>query len=402
MSAMASTSSQRDQNLFALMELCGMMSLDLELDALLNTVINLAPDMIRAESASIILVTDNREEMVFHMATARTDELKQVRLSYGEGIAGSVIRHGKPAMVNEAASDPRHCKSVDREVDFQTRNLICAPIAFKDSVEGALTVVNKLNGADFDEYDLTLLEAIASQAGIAIERSRLIEENLQSARMAAIGETVAGLAHCVKNIVTGLNGGQFVVNTGLEREDLEIVSKGWGVMERNVSRISSLVMEMLTYSTERVPELAEVDLDALLGDVMDLLETQATKAEVKIQHRPRHPIQGARLDPNGIYRCLVNLVRNAVEASHEGGVVTIRTGRLDDGTIIISVSDKGCGMPPSMLDKLFISIFSTKGSRGTGFGLPTTHKIISEHGGTITVDSAADKGTTFIVKLPQE
>ena len=400
---MGTTSSQRDHNLFALMDLCGLMSLDVELDALLTTVITLAPDMLRAEESSIILVTEDRTEMVFHMASnSSADALKKVRLKYGEGIAGAVITSGKPAIVNELATDPRHCKTVDREVKFQTRNLICTPIRYKESVVGALTVVNKLRGKDFDNYDLTLLEAIASQAGIAIERSRLIEENLQSARMAAIGETVAGLAHCVKNIVTGLTGGQFVVNTGLERDDLEIVGKGWGVMERNISRISSLAMDMLTYSTDREPELGEVDLDGLVDDVVELLQTQARVAKVEIQRDVQQVIMTASLDPNGIYRCLVNLVRNAIEACDEGGVVRIQTGLQDDGTIVVTISDDGCGMAAATLDDLFVKIFSTKGSRGTGFGLPTTHKIINEHGGSITAESKVGEGSTFTVKLPQQ
>ena len=399
---MTSTSSQRDQNLFALMDLCGLMSLDIELDALLTTVISLAPEMVRAEEASIILVTEDRTEMVFHIATSRADALKKVRLKYGEGIAGAVIESGEAAIVNDPAADQRHCKEVDREVKFQTRNLICVPISYRDSVVGALSVVNKLNRADFGDYDLTLLEAISSQAGIAIERARLIEENVESARMAAIGETVAGLAHCVKNIVTGLKGGQFVVNTGLERDDLKIVSGGWGVMERNISRISSLVMEMLTYSTDREPELSTVDLDALVDDVAGLLQTQAEAAKVEIRLARQQKIAGASLDQNGIYRCLVNLVRNAVEACDDGGVVEVKTGLLDSGTISIQVTDDGCGMDPGTLNNLFGKIFSTKGSRGTGFGLPTTHKIITEHGGTISAESRQDEGSTFTVKLPQK
>ncbi len=123
------TPSQRDQNLFALMDLCGLMSLDIELDALLTTVITLAPDMIRGEEASIILVTEDRSEMVFHMATSMADQLKKVRLTYGEGVAGSVITSGKPAMVNSPEDDPRHSKKADEETEFSTRNLICAPIS---------------------------------------------------------------------------------------------------------------------------------------------------------------------------------------------------------------------------------------------------------------------------------
>ena len=393
---------QREQNLAALIDLCGLISLDIDLDALLYTVITMAPKLVKAEEASIILVPEERDEIIFHMATSREEALKKVRLAYGEGIAGSVIATGQPAVVNNVGKDTRHCKTVDLAIEFQTRNMICVPMSAGDRVVGALTVVNKLDGADFDEHDLSLVEATASQASIAIERSRLIEQNLESARLAAIGQTVAGLAHCIRNIVTGLKGGQFVVNTGLEQQDMETVTQGWGVMERNTSRISSLVMDMLSYSTDREPVLASVDLDALVSDVVELQATQAEALSVELRHTARQKVPDLLADQNEIYRCLVNLVRNAMEACSKGGVVELETGLTEDGAVSIKVSDNGSGMDQSTLDSLFVKIFSTKGSRGAGFGLPTTYKIITEHHGSISVESEVGQGSTFSVRLPRE
>ncbi len=136
--------------------------------------------------------------------------------------------------------------------------------------------------------------------------------------------------------------------------------------------------------------------------MVQLVETQALVAKVELRVVREQPIEAARLDPNGIFRCLVNLVRNAVEACEGGGEVVVRTGQQRDGALVIRVSDDGCGMDAEMLDGLFVKIFSTKGSRGTGFGLPTTHKIVAEHGGAISAESEVGAGSTFTMKLPRQ
>ena len=108
------------------------------------------------------------------------------------------------------------------------------------------------------------------------------------------------------------------------------------------------------------------------------------------------------LDPQGVYRCILNLVGNAVDASDkdEGAVKLGTRARLEDGMLDITVADNGCGISEDDLKQLFKVFFSTKGSNGTGLGLAVTQKIIKEHGGDIQVESELSVGTQFTITLP--
>jgi signal transduction histidine kinase len=106
-------------------------------------------------------------------------------------------------------------------------------------------------------------------------------------------------------------------------------------------------------------------------------------------------------DPQGIHRCLLNLLTNAIDAlDEEGGEVKISTEKHGEGEVLITVEDNGSGIPEEICQRIFDVFFSTKGSQGTGLGLAVTKKIIEEHGGSIEVQSKEDQGTKFFIKLP--
>jgi signal transduction histidine kinase len=105
-------------------------------------------------------------------------------------------------------------------------------------------------------------------------------------------------------------------------------------------------------------------------------------------------------DPQGIHRCLLNLLTNAIDAiDEERGEIRLTT-RTAGESILISVEDNGVGIPPEARQEIFKVFYSTKGNRGTGLGLAVTKKIVEEHGGGITVDSAPGQGSRFTIRLP--
>ncbi len=110
------------------------------------------------------------------------------------------------------------------------------------------------------------------------------------------------------------------------------------------------------------------------------------------------------LDPKGIYRCVLNLVSNALDASKdfEGSTITISTDGSNSDIAELRISDQGHGINKETRDSIFKPFFSTKKSEGTGLGLSVTQKLITEHGGTIQVESEPEKGATFIIKLPRK
>jgi|GEM_PF-871092 len=238
------------------------------------------------------------------------------------------------------------------------------------------------------------------------EIHRLQKEKEQAQRMAAIGSTVAGLAHYIKNVLNGLKGGAYVINSGTGKQDLELVKKGWGMVERNIEQISTIVTDMLIYSREREPKYEILDPNEVVGEVLDLMEERAKLSDVTIVRQQDPRIEKVPMDKTAIFRCLLNLVSNAVDAcTLEGitdgrGMVIVKTDRPPGCAVRFQVSDNGTGMDEETQKKLFTYFFTTKGYKGTGLGLPVTQKIVEEHGGNLTFETEPGKGTTFTLTLP--
>lgn len=234
----------------------------------------------------------------------------------------------------------------------------------------------------------------------------LEQELIKSERLAAIGQTVAGLAHYIKNILSGLKGGAYIVNSSIEKNDVDSLKAGWEMVERNIGRVSDLALDLLTYSKEREPEYQECSPNAIADEVCILVEPYAKKYNVNIVRDFDQSIGEVYLDPQDMHRCLLNLLSNAVDAcifnhdKEKTWFVKVKTALEEDNRIRLEVTDNGCGMDEEVKKRLFTSFFSTKGGKGTGLGLLITQKIISELGGTIDVVSELGKGSTFIIRLP--
>lgn len=238
------------------------------------------------------------------------------------------------------------------------------------------------------------------------EIKRLESELLHSERLAAIGQTVAGVAHGVKNILHGFKGGSYLVDLGITKGDDEKLKKGWDMIQRNVSRTSELVMDLLSYSKERELQSEPCNPNAIIIDVCEVMQEFADEHKVELATELDTDIDIVVMDPHTIHQCLTNLISNAIDAclfdedTSKQWMVTIQSAIEDNQHIRISVKDNGMGMSHSVLNKLFSSFFSTKGHRGTGLGLLVTRKAVEEHGGTIEVHSKEGKGTTFNLRLP--
>lgn len=234
---------------------------------------------------------------------------------------------------------------------------------------------------------------------------KLEREKQEADRLAVVGQTVAGLAHGIKNVLTGLEGGVFVVQTGMEDNDRELLGRGWKMVQNNIGRITNLVKDLLSYSKERTPQYEEIDPNALAEEVCALFEMKAREKSIVIERQfdffPAAPL----LDQRGIHTCLSNLVANAIDACEMDRKpvqhrIVVRTQHDPDGDLVFEISDNGVGMDEATTKRIFSSFFSTKGSRGTGLGLLVTSKIVMEHGGEIFFKSEAGEGSSFTIRLP--
>ncbi len=238
------------------------------------------------------------------------------------------------------------------------------------------------------------------------EIKRLQQELIKSERLAAIGQTVTGLGHSVKNILLGLEAGVYVVDKGLRKDDMDKLSTGWHMVRRNIDKISSLVLDLLSYSKERKPEYESCSPNAIADEVCELMDPRAKESGIKIVRDFDPTIGQISLDAKGIHQCLLNLVSNAIDAciydedENKEYLLRVSTRRESDEMVTFQVSDNGCGMDEEVRKQIFASFFSTKGTKGTGIGLLVTQKIVQEHGGSISVQSEPGKGSAFTIQLP--
>jgi PAS domain S-box-containing protein len=230
-------------------------------------------------------------------------------------------------------------------------------------------------------------------------------EKLEAERLAAVGQTVAGLAHGIKNVLMGLEGGMYVLRSGIQKQDQRRIERGWQMLDGNVGRITTFVREFLDFARGREPHVQMIDPNEPARQVYVLFKDAAAKNGVALDLDLQEPLSAAPMDGEGIHTCLANLVSNAVDAclmsTHSRGRVVLST-REENGTLIYEVDDDGMGMDYEVKQKLFTSFFSTKASgEGTGLGLLVTRRIVQEHGGQVAIESTEGRGSTFRLEFPR-
>ncbi len=241
---------------------------------------------------------------------------------------------------------------------------------------------------------------------------QLVQEKSQklveAERMAAVGQTVAGLSHAIKNITGGLKGGAFVLEKGIELDDQKYLLQGWEMIKGNVDKITNLSLDLLNYAKATDLNIQTCDPIQPAQEVVDLMRPKAQALGIDLVSDFSQNLNSCHFDPDLIGRCLLNLVTNAIDACRTDSAgaadktVTVRARKSRGWGVEYQVLDNGCGMNSETRQKIFKQFFSTKGSEGTGIGLMITQKIVDEHNGMIRAESQEGAGSKFILKLPQK
>ncbi|MDO9263468.1 MAG: ATP-binding protein, partial [Desulfosalsimonadaceae bacterium] len=238
------------------------------------------------------------------------------------------------------------------------------------------------------------------------EIQKLEKEKLEAERLAAVGQTVAGLAHGVKNLINALEGGMYLLKSGIDKNRMDRVSEGMDMLIRNIARVSMFVKEFLTFSKGREIQVKIEDPALIAHEVVELYAAEAAKQGIELRCEIPDRVSPAPMDYEGMHECLTNLVGNAIDAcnmseKNKSRFVAVRISEKED-TLIFEVIDNGCGMDYEVKQKVFTNFFTTKGLGGAGLGLLTTKKIVQEHGGVIEFTSEPGEGTTFCIRLPRK
>lgn len=226
---------------------------------------------------------------------------------------------------------------------------------------------------------------------------------LQS-QLTSIGLLVGSISHGIKGLLTGLDGGIYMVNSGFEKDKPERVEKGWEMVQRNVERIRGMVLDILYYAKDRDLEISDIDLAALVTELRQGLEKKASDLDVDVRIELADDIGSFPGDQHAIRAMLLNLLENSLDAcraDRSGGDHYIRfSARRTPPWLVIEVEDNGIGMDRETREKAFSLFFSSKGVKGTGLGLFIANKIVDKHSGTINVDSEPNRGSRFLIRLP--
>ncbi|HIJ96716.1 MAG TPA: HAMP domain-containing protein [Desulfuromonadales bacterium] len=227
------------------------------------------------------------------------------------------------------------------------------------------------------------------------EKEKLREEMMRLDRLASLGKLSAGIAHEVRNPLTGISLllDDLHDNAPLTAGDQNMIKKALAEIER----VEHLISALLNYSSPSRADFRMGDLNVVVNDTVLLMRRQCERLNVTLHVENGLPIP-FRFDPEKIKQALINLIRNALEAMPEGGVIRIVTAG-DEEHAMLKVSDTGAGIPEENLPLIFEPFFTSKGA-GTGLGLSITQRIVEEHHGQISVESSAGSGTVFTLKLP--
>ncbi len=235
------------------------------------------------------------------------------------------------------------------------------------------------------------------------EKKRLERAVRRSQRLAALGELAAGVAHEVRNPLAGIRMASQLLEGELAPEDSN--REYTSVIIREADRLNRLVENLLEIAQPSGVTLEDTEVQPLLDRAVQLMETQIRSKSIKMQVEVEESLPQIRTDPEKILQVLLNLLLNAVEASPTGETLRIAAG-IDTGYsaegrrhVVIEVQDRGSGIPPDVQEHIFTPFFTTK-EQGSGLGLPISHRIVEEHGGSLDFVSPPGGGATFFVAFP--
>jgi two-component system sensor histidine kinase HydH len=228
------------------------------------------------------------------------------------------------------------------------------------------------------------------------ELQQNFEQMKRAERLFAVGQLAAGLAHELRNPLGSVAGAAGILqrNANLEPKHQECLE----IIQKESQRLNRLLTEFLDFARPRPPKYQSIDVDSLLGSVIQLAAHGVGQDSIVLRKdvAPQLPLVDG--DSELLKQMLLNLIINAVHAMPNGGEVVV-SASLHEGQVLIRVRDHGCGVAPECRDKIFDPFFTTK-EGGTGLGLPVAHQIVEQHGGILTAEPNPDGGMTFSTRLP--
>jgi len=350
------------------------------------------------------LLADEGEDgtFLYFLDLAKKDpEVRRIGMRRGEGIVGIAMASNEaqhlPPPGPKRASDPPVSSRLGVLLGVEVKTAVAMPLEGPNEQPiGALGLYNATRPGGFSQDARALLRLISANASTAVRLYLSRAERERGRRLSSIGRLFSGVIHDLRTPMAVISG---YVQLMSKTDDAAMRAEQAQLVMQQFDAISSMQREVLEFARgERSVLLRKVFLEKFFGDIEQQIQREIAGMPVKfvldLQDRG-----AARFDEVKIQRLVWNLARNALEAMHGGGTLTIRVSRERED-LVLRVSDTGGGIPEDVRHRMFGS-FVTSGKRGgTGLGLSLVKKIVEEHHGEVGYETSA-QGTTFIVRLPQ-
>jgi signal transduction histidine kinase len=387
----------------------------LNIEQVLDNAMKWAEDFMGAEASTVYEFEDRSNELVVRLARGgKKGPVERVALKLGEGIAGTVVKTGKPMVIQDVSQEKKFTDKIDKLTGFRTKSVICVPLLLRNRPIGALQVINKKSGEPFNRSDLEILFAIAQHVSIAMENASLyrrLEESfavttqelritqeklIRTERLASMSNLVQGVAHEIRNPITTIGG--FARRIKKELKDNRKLEKYVDIIMDETARLEYIVKRVQDLSETQSYSPSPTSIEPLVEAVLNSAMPRANQLGVRIVKEMAPDLPQGRLDSSQLTVALANVVENALEAMPQGGTLNLKVLR-EDRSLVITIMDTGCGIPKDQLTAVY-DPFVTSKSKGAGLGLTLVNQVVSNHHGDIRITSQVQKGTVVTIRLP--
>jgi C4-dicarboxylate-specific signal transduction histidine kinase len=375
-------------------------SIDEIVDAGLDLILEAIPS---AERAVVMLKSNPRapleiQSVKYRVAPAAEQETEPVSRT----LLDWVLTEKMVLVSRDVEEDTRFASSESIRVD-NVRSIICAPMMRAEKVVGVVYLDSSLFYNWLTQEDAAFAAAAANELALNIDNIRLQKEALKNERMAAIGMTVTNLSHNIRNLITLNQNAIGLMDLHIQEMDNNKLKKNWQWIQQGFSGVHRLAVEMLEYAKEPEIHLKSTDINTMILNWRSSLDDGWGIEGIRFEFKLAESLPAWMMDEVQCQRALLNLVVNAVDAVSEvdDPQITIATFCNEKGQLVISVADNGCGIASDKLNKAVELFFTTKGTKGSGLGLPMVQKFVDQLNGRLKITSQEGKGSDFQMIFPR-
>jgi signal transduction histidine kinase len=425
--------SRRLTDLRAVLELTSLINSEMLLSTFLDLIARKALEALNGDQSSLFLYDPHISKLrCVALKGGKDERVSKALVETGKGIAGWVLKHGKPLLLDEDLNESQFRDFVKK--DKRITSSLCVPLMVRNQPRGVLNITLFEKKRKFTQSDLKLAYIFAGNAAIAIDKAGLYEKlkkqtktlnnvisELKSTqgqsgereRMRALGNLASGMSHDFSNVLTAILSKIRLLSAEMEEKTelrdykqtlLKWVSTVEQLAGHGVETAKQIQKFAKTYQASSQRDFEELDINAIVLEAVGLTRPKwKDEAEVKGIRIEIETELGKVPDPVGdhseIREVLTSMIFNSIDALPEGGRIRIVT-RMHDNKVEIKVIDNGLGMDEETQGRVFEPFFGTKREKADGIALSLAHGIISRHNGETTVESQPGKGATFTVTLP--